>query len=199
MVEVKEFYSQAYGPRTQHNAKAAQLTCAFACDMYTAGEMLTKKCAGLKYLGFEITRENINSSDYLAEWCGKIRRYVNNYKVKTINVAGNGIYTLVKYGVHQEEVNNLLFTILSDLKDNTKLQSVVSGGQTGVDIAAAVACYKLGIDCIITLPKGFIQRNKEGVDMVHTKEQIEQSIYTMSEHLQLLGNADVAKVTKCRL
>lgn len=183
MIEVNEFNTAAYGPRTKHNASSAQLTCAFAVDMFTAGEILTKKCAGLKYLGFDITRENIHDPAYYAEWSGKIKRYIKNNKVKTINVAGNGVYTLIKHGISQQDVNELLYKLIKELKETTELQFVVSGGQTGVDIEAAVACYKLDFPCVITLPKGFTQRHEDGVDVNHTRQEIEESIILMSSQL----------------
>lgn len=184
MVEIKEFNVAGYRERTKHNADSAQLTCAFASDMYTAGEMLTKKCAGLRYLGFDITRENIHDEAYYNEWCGKIKRYIKNKNVKTINVAGNGVYTLIKYGITQHDVNQLLYKMIKELKETTELQSVVSGGQTGIDIAAAVACHKLNFPCVITLPKGFTQRHEDGVDVSHTRQEIEESIILMSAQLE---------------
>lgn len=183
MVEIKEFNVAGYRDRTKHNASSGQLTCAFAADMFTAGEILTKKCAGLKYLGFEITRENIHDKAYYDEWCGKIKRYIKNNKVQTINVAGNGIYTLVMHGISQQDVNELLYKLIKELIESTELKSVVSGGQTGVDIAAAVACHKLNFPCTITLPKGFQQRHENGVDVYHTKKEIEDSIICMSHKL----------------
>ena len=42
--------SSSYAPRTQVNASSADLTVAFATDYATAGERLTMKMAGYRYV-----------------------------------------------------------------------------------------------------------------------------------------------------
>lgn len=180
---IKESNISGYNHRTKENAKMAGLTCAFACDMFTAGEMLTKKSAGLKYLGFEITRENIADDSYIKEWSGKISRYVKNNKIEVINLAGNGIYTLVKYGISQDDINHLIYKVFKPIVLEGVLKKLISGGQTGVDIATAVVSTQLNIDCQLLFPKNFIQRNKLGEDKEHTKEEILILIQDMANNL----------------
>ena len=57
-----------------------------------------------------------------------------------------------------------------------KIHKIYSGGQTGTDMAGAVAAWYLSIPACITLPKGFVQRHEDGVDVQHSKEFIIQSI-----------------------
>ena len=49
-MKIIENKSSSYAPRTFANAKSADLTIAFAIDFGTAGEQLTKKAAGQRYV-----------------------------------------------------------------------------------------------------------------------------------------------------
>ena len=52
MVVVQEHKSAKYTPRTYFNASSGDVTLAMAVDLNTAGEILTHKAAGEKYIGF---------------------------------------------------------------------------------------------------------------------------------------------------
>ena len=101
----------------------------------------------------------------------------------TLNIAGNGIYTCAKYGASQEQLNKLVYDIVSSVHSVHPITKVFTGGQTGVDIAGAAAAYKLGIPCEITLPKGYLQRNVSGQDESHTREDIETQIITFAANI----------------
>lgn len=179
MLTILEHKSSSYGPRTYHNALYADVTIALACDYTTAGERLTHKAAGNRYLKLDfINNKHIDLARILY-------KYMYENECRIVNVAGNGIYTLYKKGVTQEWCNQALYDILGKVNDFHPIHEIVSGGQTGVDIAGAVAGYKLGIDTTIALPKGFIQRYEDGKDITHTEQQIWDKIIHFS--MQLSG------------
>ena len=170
MLTIREHKSSSYGPRTYANANDADVTIALAVDYTTAGERLTHKAAGEKYLKLNF---NAHSNIELARMLWKRLYGIDN---PVINVAGNGIYTLSKHGITQEYINDCLFEILERVHMHYPIARIVSGGQTGVDLAGGYAGWKLGIVTVMTLPKGFKQRGEDGVDRDFTEEQIRKMI-----------------------
>lgn len=174
-IQIVEHSSSAYSPRTYYNASAADLTVAFACDMTTAGERLTKKAAKDKYIGIPISVKSKPSV---------IAKQILDFGLfESLNIAGNGIYTLVKYRISQEFINQLIFDTISEVNQVRPLKLIVSGGQTGVDIAGAVAAFALQIPAKITFPKGFRQRLEDGVDYFFTQKEILDHIEISAEML----------------
>lgn len=165
MIEILEHKSSSYATRTWANAANADVTIALAVDYSTAGEKLTHKAAGEKYLKCNLQESSVVNARNLWLRINKIER-------PTINVAGNGVYTLCKHGWNQDEINYYVYAMLGLLHEHHHLGKIISGGQTGVDIAGGWAAAKLGIDCTLTLPKGFIQRREDGKDVTHTREEI---------------------------
>lgn len=153
LIVIREHANPGYRDRTVENAHKSDLTLAYATDFSTAGEQLTLRAAGKKYCG--IQWGTTNAADILTA-------AVVSHKAKILNVAGNGIYTLAKSGFTQEKVNQILYDVLKLVHQRSPLSQIVSGGQTGVDVAGAVAGIALGIPIEITLPKGFRQRNAAG-------------------------------------
>lgn len=169
MLKILEHSSTSYAPRTYANAASADVTIALAVDYSTAGEKLTKKAAGDKYIALPL-------EDVWISQGRRLYRYMKFNNCKTINVAGNGIYTLVKHGWTQESINEYVFQILDNIHRYIGIDKIVSGGQTGVDLAGGVAGYRLGIDTTMLLPKGFKQRHEDGVDVDHTHDEIMKQI-----------------------
>ncbi len=176
MLSIVEHKSASYGPRTYHNASVAGITIALAVDYTTAGERLTHKAAGDKYVKLPL------STDYL-QLARVLYGNMRQKEARSINVAGNGIYTLLKHGWSQEQVNRVVYDILAQVHKFWRIDKIVSGGQTGVDLAGGVAAYKLGIDCEMTLPKGFIMRPIDGKDYTHTEEFVRKMIIRYAEEL----------------
>lgn len=168
---VKEDKSDKYPPRTYYNAKSAGTTLAIATNLETAGEKLTKKAAGEKYIGFEI-----NDSFDTLKVARDLYLKMKNDNTHTLNIAGNGIYTLIKAKIDQKEINNMVYRIVAQVNAFWPIEKIYTGGQTGVDIAGAVSAYALGIDVEITLPKGFIQRFENNVDVTGNKEHVIKQI-----------------------
>lgn len=169
-ITILEHSSASYAPRTYANAAKGDVTIALAVDYTTAGERLTHKAAGDKYLKLDPWDKREHNAALLDEWLYAIDG-------KVINVAGNGIYTLMKYRVSQAKVNQYLLDVLTIVHSATPITKIVSGGQTGVDIAGGWAGVKLGIDVELLLPKGFKQRHEDGIDVTHTREEIMEQLY----------------------
>lgn len=166
-MSVVEHKSASYSPRTWYNAGRAELTVAFAVDYNTAGEKLTKKAAGGNYVACPLTGWDwLDNARHLYRACKAL-------DVKTLNVAGNGIYTLqAKAGMTQQEVNMYVYKVIKQVHEFWPIGMIVSGGQTGVDLAGAVAASVLGIHWEMTLPKGFKQRGEDNIDVDHTEQEI---------------------------
>lgn len=173
LLTVNEHSSEKYPPRTAYNAKSAGVTLALAVDLTTAGEQLTKRLAEDRYIGFEL-KDDTNSIDIARA----LYRKMKEDNVDTLNIAGNGIYTLSKHGCSQQFINQFVYEIVAQVHHFLPIRKIYTGGQSGADIAGAVAGFALDIPTEVTLPKGFKQRFENNVDVNGTREgvvaQIEQ-------------------------
>lgn len=169
---VNEYNTPNYKDRTIYNASSSDVTLALATDLSTRGEQLTKRAAGHKYIGFELV-EDIPTL-YIAR---QLFKKLKNENARTLNIAGNGIYTLEEYGCSQEFINQFVYEIISQTHYFYPIDKIYTGGQTGVDLAGAVAAVKLGIPVEVTLPKGFIQRHEDHKDQQHTQQEILEQIH----------------------
>lgn len=165
MLEIREHKSASYAPRTYHNATTADLTVAFATDFTTAGEKLTKKAADGKYVAIDLSIDSIDAARQLYKACRK-------FDVKILNVAGNGIYTLSKSGWTQQSLNHHIYDILNLVYQHWPIKIIISGGQTGVDLAGGIAAKFINIPCTMTYPKGFKLRFEDGKDVEWSKDKI---------------------------
>jgi len=73
-------------------------------------------------------------------------------------------------------VNQWVYDVLGAVHAAEPIAEIVSGGQTGVDLAGAVAGVKLGIPVSVLMPQGYLQRHAAGYDLRHTREEIEAQI-----------------------
>lgn len=168
-VTVVEHPSPNYGPRTKHNADSAGLTVAIASDFSTAGEKLTARVSEGKYLGIPLDVEPAKAGVRLA----KAMRALGT---TTLNVAGNGSYTLAKSGMTQQKINQHVYDTLAAAHALLPITKIVTGGQTGVDIAGAIAAKALSIPTVVTMPGGFKQRGVDQKDTTSTAAGITQQI-----------------------
>ena len=164
---LKQSNSEKYSPRTYYNAKSADVTVAFAVDLKTAGELLTHKAAGDKYIGFLLTDES--DTILIAR---QLYKKLKDSSAKSLNIAGNGIYTLSAHGCSQDFINLFVYKIIEKVYEHYPIEKIYTGGQTGVDMAGAIAGIKLGIPVEITFPKGFIQRFEDKIDITQTEQDI---------------------------
>lgn len=167
MINILEHSSSSYAPRTYHNASQG-ITLAVAVDFTTAGEKLTTKAAGDKIV-------HLDARNFATSWLHVARelyKLLKEHDCHVVNVAGNGIYTYSKHGFTQQGVNHMVLVVLEQVSQHWKIDHVVSGGQTGADLAGLIAAAKLGIECTGMWPKGYKMRFRNGVDVNHTPEQI---------------------------
>mgnify|MGYP001759754265 CR=1 FL=1 len=164
---VKEHSSEKYSQRTYHNARTSQLTVAFAEDFNTAGERLTRKAAGEdKYVHFHLSESPLDVARKLYVVCKK-------RNIKKLNIAGNGIYTLKKKGWKQETINQWVYDVISLVHAHHGFDSIISGGQTGVDLAGAIAADACAVPHVeMTLPKGFLQRSIDNQEIIQTERDV---------------------------
>lgn len=192
LITLVEHKSSSYAPRTYVNAAAGDVTLVVAVDHTTAGEKCTRKAVGDDYKLFAITpreRDKLSCSRLLF---AKLRKL----NAKVLNIAGNGISTFAKHGATQQAVNQYVYDLLKPVAEHWKLEKIVSGGQTGTDMAGAVAAAALGIPAVLTFPKGFKQRFEDGVDVLMDEDAIYRQIEEGVAALKHVRHAPVGtKVT----
>jgi len=164
---VNENPSWRYVPRTILNGQSADITLAFATDFTTAGEKTTKSNAK-RFHGVDLLNTVEHEFTHLLQTL--IAKNTGNFVLNTINVAGNGIYKLDKKGVTQGDVNFYVATFIKNLHKLSPISKIYSGAQTGADMAGVYAGWRLGIPVEINIPKGYRQRNKDGIDFYHGTE-----------------------------
>jgi hypothetical protein len=203
VIHIEEHNSTSYAPRTYVNAHSADVTIAFAMDFHTKGEECTKKAAGDRLISVTLGMGPREAADYIVQ---EIERLLPSFSRKTkeddrsiwVNIAGNGIYTLSKYGLTQEYLNAKITTILMLVSEKIFISLIRSGGQTGVDEAGLIAALCLKIPCIGLYPKGFKQRNKEGQDFVNHKDALKSRLIHDSKVLEDEGWVVVSKYHKTK-
>lgn len=155
----------SYVPRTKENAHTADVTVAFAVDFNTAGERLTKREAGPRYIGIPFGSDVTAAADALSA-------FILKRNGSTLNVAGNGIYTMAEHRVTQARCNAWVRDVLARVVARVKLTLIRSGGQTGIDQAGLVAALALGVPALGLFPKSFRRRNEQGNETSSTANAI---------------------------
>lgn len=167
VITFEEEPTTGYKNRTIKNA-SADATIAIATDFFSAGEKLTKSSVlnqNKKYIPLDadsfallLRPDNIK----------KVVDDLNSVNAKTLNIAGNGIYTM-KNVYTQEQIDAFTYKLLKAVTEHpelkNKIESVRTGGQTGFDEAGAKAGMMLGIPTKILAPKGWKYRDKMGIDI----------------------------------
>lgn len=169
--------SYSYVPRTTENAKSADVTVAFAVDFNTAGERLTKREAGARYIGIPFGSDVVVAAE-------KLSAFLAHRQGRTLNVAGNGIYTLAEHGVSQEKANAWVHSVLQQVHSKTPLSLIRSGGQTGIDQAGLVAALALGIPALGFYPNRFRRRNAQGVEVTATADALRRELEAEASKLK---------------
>lgn len=169
LLTLLEDTASSYAPRTKANARAADLTVAFALDFTTGGEVLTHKVAGQRYVAIHLGAPIDASAATLAA-------ALRAHGAQSLNVAGNGIYRLAQHGWDQSTVDQWVHAVLDATIAMQPFQSVRSGGQTGADLAGGIAALALGLPTTLLFPKGFLQRDADGRDATHRFGEIWKQI-----------------------
>lgn len=177
LLTFQEELSYGYKSRTIKNA-SADATIAFAIDFTTAGEILTKDSVinqNKKYIPIHLTeiKNSITPSLIIDE--------LNSCEAKTLNIAGNGLYTM-KGKYTQNEIDVLTFNLLEEVLLSPLLKNKIilirSGGQSGFDEAGIKAAIKLGIESLVLAPKGWVFRDINGVD-IHDEQLFKNRFTTV--------------------
>lgn len=171
MINLVEHTSSSYSPRTYHNASQG-VTLAIAADFTTTGEKLTTKAAN----GMIVHLDAKNFAEEFLPKSRELYKMLVKNNIRVVNVAGNGIYTLAKHDITQVMMNDMVRQVLFQIDQHWKLDHVVSGGQSGADLAGLIAAAKIGIPCTGTWPNGYKMRFENGIDQEHTPEQIMEII-----------------------
>lgn len=175
LLTIEEHPSSDYAPRTGVNARSADFTVAFATDFDTAGERLTKKVSA-SYLAIPYGQDPIIAGKQLAAMVKS--------NGGSVNVAGNGIYSLP---VAQADVNKWLLAVFNEALRHCSITAIRSGGQTGVDQAGLVVGIALGIPVTGLFPKGFKTRGKSGKDATATAGEITELLQHQAVQLRAAG------------
>lgn len=156
----EEDKSYGYRNRTYINAKA-DATIAIAINFNTAGEKCTKNAV----LSQNKIYVPVNFFDMEQFEVEKIIKIFNTNLIKTLNIAGNGLYTLK---IPQTDVDNKVYDFLKKIVEHknlvSKIELIRSGGQTGVDEAGIKAALRLNIPAHILAPKNWKFRLASGND-----------------------------------
>lgn len=189
-MQIIEHASTSYKPRTMHNAHTADLTVAFAEDFNSAGERLTKREAGNRYVAIPLNTDPLVAARMLYAACKK-------HNVSTLNVAGNGIYSLSgqwsqgqlkdnqKFQTLDEDqlvnefqvsLNQWVYLVISKVHEFWPLTNLISGGQTGADWAGGVAGEAIGLNVTMTFPKHFLQRDEHHQDVTQDQETVQKKV-----------------------
>lgn len=164
MIQFYEHTETGYAMRTWENAKRAGLTAAFAVDFNSPGELLTRKAAYGKYKRL-LVGAHLNE-EALGCFIISTAEEMDRRKTDTLNIAGNSLHTLIKYGYDQSYADALMLNFLSQLNEQVFRLKVRSGGQRGFDEAALKAGDKLGLETICLAPKHWLFRNETGTDIM---------------------------------
>lgn len=189
-IYLREHQQPGYMGRTKFNAVSSDLTIAFTVDQFTAGEIQTRKLA-TEFRYMHINLKTTSPACAARDIHNRIAGQFSNEPCNIINIAGNGVYTLARHGWMQDQVNQYLFDTFSELKErwgDVPQKGFRSGGQTGVDIAAAVMASALGINAVITFPRGYRQRGVDGQDFTQTREDVMLKVVTMDKLLDRSGS-----------
>lgn len=165
--------SSNYADRTKENAVWSDITVAFAVDFTTAGERLTKRVAGDKWMPVQLSNESGYFGAHDEDQYDAILEKMLDKPVK-LNIAGNGMQTLSKV-TDQDTIDNEVYNYIKSLVDDgAKISEIRSGGQTGVDEAGIKAAIRLGIPWTVVAPNGYKMRDNEGNDLTGKKAFIDR-------------------------
>ena len=162
---VMETTSPKYHDRTVANARWADMTIAFAVDFSTAGERLTRKAAGDRYLAVDMpaSRDALYSEEYRERIADMLAHNTEHLHSFNLNIAGNGLQTLQAFGIGQSDVDDFIAAVIGlAVSEGMDVGEIRSGGQSGVDEAGTKAAMRFGIPASQIVPKGFLYNDAEG-------------------------------------
>lgn len=162
---VMEASSPKYHDRTVANARWADLTIAFAVDFNTAGERLTRTAAGDRYLAVDVPtdRSKLTNSDANELTASLIAHNAASLHSFNLNIAGNGLETLRKNGLSQEDIDSFVAQVIGlAITKGMDVREIRSGGQSGADESGTKAAIMYGIEASQVVPRGFLYNDADG-------------------------------------
>lgn len=201
-IDFQEEPTIGYRDRTIKNA-SADATIAIAVDFNSAGERLTENTVYAqkkKYIPIDVSKGKLIVNPLIVQ---DIVEKLNSVNAKSLNIAGNGIYTM-KGQYTQQQVDDYTYDLLNQVLNSPnlkhKIESGRSGGQTGFDEAGAKALRRLGVPTLVLAPKGFAHRTIEGKDIYHQEqfkarfgksfEQFRQEARDLYKSMKEFGKSD---------
>ena len=198
-MKIIEHESAQYKPRTVHNAHTADLTVAIAEDFSSAGEKLTKREAGDRYVAIHLSTDPLVAARMLYAACKK-------HNVSTLNVAGNGIYSLAgawtndqltaqhKFKTLDDEklvyelqasLNQWVYMVIAKVHEFWPLTNLISGGQTGADWAGGIAGEAIGLNVTMTFPKHCLQRDEHHKDFTQSIVAVQKKVDAYLKYIDI--------------
>ena len=179
----------SYPRRTERNAAAAPVTLSYAADHATPGER--KTASAVKAAGGVLVSDEGQSNEQVA---ARLVESLKATSATSLNVSGNAMPAWKKAGISQDTVNQNVYDILKIVKTQyPQLSTIVSGGQTGTDIAGSVAAAALGLNADVHMPDGYRQRDENDKDVRNTPQDIEN--YIQKQALALNPNLGRSRPT----
>lgn len=170
----------SYQQRTRENATAddVDFTFQFAVDFSTTGEKCTAKAAGdsLISVGIPVRDGKVQvTKKAVSEMVQQIVNALPEDFIKGepfgVNLAGNGINILNRYGVDQQTLDSLIVATAMALDEKgVKVRSWRSGGQTGVDETVGAIGEALGVPVTVHAPANYAFRSVNGIDTKGDKD-----------------------------
>jgi predicted NAD-dependent protein-ADP-ribosyltransferase YbiA (DUF1768 family) len=166
-----------YQKRTLENAQAddVDFTLAFAVDFNTYGEKATARAAGDSLIAVDLPLKKSGGLDLSHKGVMQAvstvidalpDEFICGQYSCGLNIAGNGIYTLDKSNISQDDIDLFVCAVGKTLQDKgISISSVRSGGQTGVDEAGAVMGAALGVPTTVHAPNDWAFRGVNGKDV----------------------------------
>lgn len=200
-----------YAYRTRENAQAndVDFTFAFAVDFSTYGERATMRAAGDSLISVDLPLKKdggLNLSSRAIAMAGTA--IVNSLPEEFVkgepfgvNIAGNGMYTLARNGVTQEQADEFVTKTLVWLQNHgVQISSIRSGGQTGIDEAGIAASEAMGIPATVHAPNGWVFRGKDNVDVRNEKAFKERFTgKDLSKLCKIAGTEEVKRPVRQRI
>ena len=159
-VRFEQHSSKEYPPRTLYNVKHSHATLSINHDPSSAGARLVRKLVA------EYDRPHFESAYdvYFLESASHFLDRIDAPEI-VLNVAGNGIGSFLEHGWSQFHVDDSIYELLSAVLPSSRVKTVRTGGQTGVDEAAAKSALRLGLEVVVTYPHGYRIRDETGKDV----------------------------------
>lgn len=183
-----------YPQRTLENATAddVDLTFGFAVNFSTYGERCTMKAAGDTFVrvdvpllgkgGIDLSSSAVAKAveSVYAQLPDEVKRGVVEKPYDFgLNVAGNGLATMAKSGVTQEQCDRFVTYVLNGLFDKgVGIRNIRSGGQTGFDEAGIAAGLVHGIPVHVHAPAKWVFRGVDGKDVWNSPDAFKERFFS---------------------